>query len=49
MAIEKQIYNVFVSNIKQRIRNAQYEAMKVVNIEQIQLNWDIGKAIVEKQ
>ena len=34
---------------KNRIRSAQYAALKAVNKEQIQLNWDIGKSIVEKQ
>lgn len=49
MQIDKNTYKDFVSDIKQRIRSAQYEAMKVVNKQAIQLNWDIGKMIVEKQ
>ena len=49
MQIEKSTYNNFIGEIKQRIRDAQYAALKVVNKEQIQLNWDIGKMIVEKQ
>ena len=49
MQIEKATYNSFFGEIKQRIRDAQYAALKVVNKEQIQLNWDIGKMIVEKQ
>ena len=36
-------YNQFFVEIKNRIRTAQYEAMKVVNKEMIQLYWDIGK------
>lgn len=42
-------YVTFLSEVKSRIRSAQYEAMKVVNEQHIQLNWDIGKMIVEKQ
>ena len=49
MKLEENTYKDFVSNIKQRIHSAQYEAMKAVNKQQIQLNWDIGQMIVEKQ
>ncbi|TAE18477.1 MAG: DUF1016 domain-containing protein [Bacteroidetes bacterium] len=35
--------------MKARIRQAQYEALKAVNKEQLQLYWDLGKMIVEKQ
>ena len=49
MQLEKNTYKDFVSDIKQRIHSAQYEAMKAVNKQQIQLNWDIGQMIVEKQ
>jgi len=42
-------YSQFFIEIKNRIRSAQYEAMKVVNKEMIQLYWDIGKQITEKQ
>ncbi|MEN6375365.1 MAG: PDDEXK nuclease domain-containing protein [Smithella sp.] len=42
-------YVVFLDEIKQRIRTAQYEALKSVNKEMIQLYWDIGKMIVERQ
>ncbi|MFH0701348.1 MAG: PDDEXK nuclease domain-containing protein [Candidatus Woesearchaeota archaeon] len=42
-------YQQFLIEIKQRIRNAQYSALKVVNQELINLYWDIGKKIVEKQ
>jgi predicted nuclease of restriction endonuclease-like (RecB) superfamily len=35
--------------IKQRIRSAQYEALKAVNKELITLYWDIGKMIVTRQ
>lgn len=42
-------YNQFFCEVKERVRTAQYEAMKVVNKEIIQLYWDIGKLIAEKQ
>ncbi|MDP2683268.1 MAG: PDDEXK nuclease domain-containing protein [Deltaproteobacteria bacterium] len=42
-------YAELLSDIKQRIRSAQYEALKAVNKELIALYWDIGKSIVEKQ
>ena len=43
------IIKSFIQELKERISKAQYEALKVVNKEQIQLYWDIGKMIVEKQ
>ena len=49
MQIKKSTYNNLLGTIKQRIHSAQYEAMKAVNKQQIQLNWDIGQMIVEKQ
>lgn len=49
MQPEKQTYNLFITDIKQRIRDAQYAAMKAVNKQAIQLNWDIGRMIAEKQ
>lgn len=49
MQLEQSTYINFLTNIKQRIRNAQYSALKAVNKEHIQLNWDLGKMIVEKQ
>lgn len=39
----------FIADIKQKIRQAQYEALKVVNTQLINLYWEIGKAIAEKQ
>lgn len=39
----------FVAEIKERIKLAQYAAMKAVNHEMTALYWDIGKMIVEKQ
>jgi len=42
-------YSILLSEIKARISNAQYEALKAVNKELIALYWDIGRIIVEKQ
>lgn len=42
-------YIKFLSDIKDRIREAQYSALKSVNKELISLYWDLGKSIVEKQ
>lgn len=41
-------YGVLVE-IKQRIRSAQYEALRAVNKELIALYWDIGQMIVTRQ
>ncbi|MDP2766673.1 MAG: DUF1016 N-terminal domain-containing protein [Candidatus Methanoperedens sp.] len=42
-------YTVLLNDIKQRIRSAQYEALKAVNRELISLYWDIGRMIIERQ
>lgn len=42
-------YVVLLNDIKQRIRSAQYEALKSVNKELISLYWDIGRIIVERR
>ena len=42
-------YVHLLRDIKERIRSAQYEALKSVNKELIELYWDIGKMIVAKQ
>ena len=42
-------YLSFLNEIKERIRNAQYEALRAVNKELISLYWDIGKLIVSRQ
>lgn len=44
-----QTYAELLTEIKDRIRTAQYAALKAVNKELIGLYWDIGKAIVERQ
>jgi predicted nuclease of restriction endonuclease-like (RecB) superfamily len=42
-------YNTLLGEIKERIRSAQYEALKAVNRELVALYWDIGCIIVERQ
>ncbi len=42
-------YINFLTEVKERIRHSQYKALKSVNKELIQLYWDIGRMIVEKQ
>lgn len=44
-----QDYGHFLGEIKERIRSAQYEALRKVNRELISLYWDIGRLIVERQ
>lgn len=46
--IEENFTN-FVKEIKSKILSSQYEALKTVNKELINLYWEIGKNIVEKQ
>ncbi len=43
------IYTPFFDEIKNKIRAAQYAAMREVNIQLIQLYWEIGRSISEKQ
>lgn len=42
-------YKNLLVEVKQRIRSAQYEALKAVNKELIALYWDIGRIIVNRQ
>ena len=42
-------YGQLVSDIKERIRTAQYAALRTVNRELIELYWNIGRLIVERQ
>ncbi len=42
-------YPSLLAEIKERIRSAQYEALKAVNKELVGLYWDIGRMIVERQ
>jgi predicted nuclease of restriction endonuclease-like (RecB) superfamily len=43
------VYHDFLKEIKERIRSAQYDALKAVNKAMILLYWDIGRMIVERQ
>ena len=42
-------YLALLGEIKERIRSAQYAALRAVNRELINLYWDIGRLIVERQ
>lgn len=42
-------YLGLLKDIRERIRSAQYNALKAVNKELITLYWDIGRMIVERQ
>lgn len=42
-------YARLLVEIKERVRSAQYAALKLVNKELVGLYWDIGKMIIEKQ
>lgn len=42
-------YRHLLMEVQQRIRAAQYDALKAVNREMINLYWDIGKMIVSRQ
>jgi hypothetical protein len=47
--IGKGDYPRLLSEVKERIRSAQYAALKAVNTELVGLYWDIGRMIVERQ
>ena len=42
-------YAELLISVKERVRAAQYAAMKAVNTEMVGLYWDIGRMIVERQ
>ena len=42
-------YAHLLSEVKERVRSAQYAALKAVNAELVGLYWDIGRMIVERQ
>jgi predicted nuclease of restriction endonuclease-like (RecB) superfamily len=48
MEIEN-IQQSFIIEIKQKVHQAQYEALKAVNVQLINLYWELGKSISEKQ
>jgi len=49
MMIEKREYFKFLNDLKNKIKQSQYQAYRTVNKELISLCWNIGKSIVEKQ
>ncbi|MBF6612285.1 MAG: DUF1016 family protein [Chloroflexi bacterium] len=42
-------YKLVLQSLKERVAQAQYQALKAVNKELIELYWDVGRIIVEKQ
>ncbi|WP_024333155.1 PDDEXK nuclease domain-containing protein [Desulfotignum balticum] len=42
-------YARLLTEVKERVRSAQYAALKVVNAELVRLYWDIGRMIAERQ
>lgn len=42
-------YKAFFTQVKKRISGAQYEALRQVNLQLIDLYWDLGKMIVSRQ
>lgn len=48
-AIAQKDYRAFLAEIKEKVHQSQYEAMKQVNKALIKLYWEIGKSIVERQ
>ena len=42
-------YGPWLASLKQRVRSAQLRAHRTVNTQLIQLYWDIGHDIVERQ
>jgi predicted nuclease of restriction endonuclease-like (RecB) superfamily len=42
-------YAALLAEVKQRVRDAQYAALKAVNKELVALYWDIGRLITERQ
>lgn len=39
----------FIIDIKEKVRRAQYDALKALNTHLINLYWELGKEISEKQ
>jgi predicted nuclease of restriction endonuclease-like (RecB) superfamily len=48
-AVSGKEYGQLLREIKERVRSAQYEALRAVNKELVGLYWDIGRMIVERQ
>jgi len=49
MLIDNSQFNHFVGDIKDKILSSQYQALQSLNTELINLYWEIGKSIVQKQ
>lgn len=49
LAIIPDDYAAVLTEIKERVRSAQYAALKAVNKELVSLYWDIGRMIVDRQ
>lgn len=47
--IHEEGYAHLLAEVKERVRSAQYAALKAVNTELVGLYWDIGRMIVERQ
>ena len=47
--ISRSDYGRLLADIKERVRSAQYEALRAVNRELVALYWDIGQMIFERQ
>jgi predicted nuclease of restriction endonuclease-like (RecB) superfamily len=47
--IDAASYKNFVEEIKEKVYQSQYQALKAVNKELITLYWEIGESIIEKQ
>lgn len=42
-------YSQLLAEVKERVRSAQFAALKAVNTELVGLYWDLGRMIVERQ
>lgn len=49
MNLADQSYTNFLEEIKEKIYQSQYKALKAVNTELITLYWELGESIIEKQ
>ena len=49
MSPELPDYTTLLAAVKQRVRDAQYRALQQVNQQQMQLYWDLGRLIAERQ
>ncbi|MCD6337587.1 MAG: DUF1016 domain-containing protein, partial [Candidatus Marinimicrobia bacterium] len=47
--VKSKDYKLFIKELKSRIQHAQIKAAVSVNREMLQLYWEMGKGIVEKQ